>query len=296
MPKIFFSIIFLTLLFVCSTAIVEANEDSILTAHWDFNEGSGDIVYDSVGGYDGVRSGLTQWGDGYMNFDSGNISVRHGHVNTGPIPKNKIFTLIITVKIGAAQGDDSFLFINNGFQLRVAGGTQNAKLWGIGANDQVGIDMSGITTIAIVHNGSDIKTFKNGQYIQTINNAFSEDGVWDWYFGSSGSYLPSQYYDVKLYNIALTNDDVAYEFTNGAVNCTQDTWNCSSWEQCSINGTRIRSCEKTYDCSAVDTPLPVITQSCTPECTEDIWECGGWSNCSVDGNRSEEHTSELQSH
>ncbi len=57
----------LLILFFVSLSIAsfaEASENSILTAHWDFNEGSGDIVYDSIGGHNGTRSGLItvgQW-------------------------------------------------------------------------------------------------------------------------------------------------------------------------------------------------------------------------------------------
>ena len=37
-----FSILISSILFfVCSTTIAKASENSILTAHWDFNEGSG---------------------------------------------------------------------------------------------------------------------------------------------------------------------------------------------------------------------------------------------------------------
>ncbi len=188
--------------------------------------------------------------------------------------------MIISVKVGAAQGDNSFLFVNNGFKFWVPGGTQSVKLSGFGVNDYIGVDLSGVNVIALVHNGSSIKIFKNGQYIKTFNNVSSEDSTWDWFFGGSNSYLTSQYYDVKLYNIALTNDDVTTEFNNGEVNCTEDTWSCSAWSECSFNGVQTRSCTKTYDCSAVDTPLPSTSQSCTPICTANHYSCSAWSSCS----------------
>ena len=253
---IFFGIIFSTLFFIYSATVVQASENSILTAHWDFNEGAGDIVYDSIGGHNGTRSGRTQWGSGYIDFNSGNIEVTNGNVNAGWIPATTNFTLIYTVSvITGSQGDSTFLFVNNGFKLWLPGGTGQVKLSGLGVNDYIGIEMSGTGSedkIALVQNGTTIKIFKNGQYIKTFSNVSPIDGGGEWQFGAN-SYLKTRYHDVKLYNIALTNDDVATEFNNGEVDCTEDTWSCSAWSECSFNGAQTRSCTKTYDCSAVDT-------------------------------------------
>jgi len=281
---IFLILIFIFLSLTISSS-VKANENSILTSHWDFNEGSGNIVHDSIGGYNGTLSGLAQWGNGYIDFNSGNRDVANGHVNTGYIPSTNNFTLIILVKVGASQGDNSFLFVNNGFQFFVPGGTQSVKLIGFGVNDYIGVELSGVNKIALVHNGSTIKIFKNGQYIKTFNNVSPMSGSWDWFFGGNVSYITSQYDDVKLYNLALTNDDVATEFNSGAVNCTEDVWSCNAWNECSIYGTQNRSCTKTYDCSAVDTPSPTTSQSCIPICTANNYSCSDWNSCSISGNQ-----------
>ena len=65
--------------------------------------------------------------------------------------------------------------------------------------------------------------------------------------------------------------------------CTEDTWDCSDWSVCSINGSQTRTCRMTYDCPDARTATPIQSQSCTPRCTEDTWDCGNWSDCSEAG-------------
>jgi len=48
-----------------------------------------------------------------------------------------------------------------------------------------------------------------------------------------------------------------------APQCTEDTWECEEWGPCSSGGTQNRTCTKTFDCYSVDTPSPLISQSCT---------------------------------
>lgn len=46
--------------------------------------------------------------------------------------------------------------------------------------------------------------------------------------------------------------------------CTEDTWKCYDWSECSSSGSQTRTCYKTFDCSVISTPSPKTTQSCTP--------------------------------
>lgn len=46
--------------------------------------------------------------------------------------------------------------------------------------------------------------------------------------------------------------------------CTADTWTCGAWGTCSPSGVESRSCNKTFDCSSVETAPPSISQYCTP--------------------------------
>ena len=65
--------------------------------------------------------------------------------------------------------------------------------------------------------------------------------------------------------------------------CTEDTWECADWSDCSERGEQTRTCRMSYDCPTARTATPTQTQSCTPTCTEDTWECGDWSDCSESG-------------
>lgn len=65
--------------------------------------------------------------------------------------------------------------------------------------------------------------------------------------------------------------------------CTQDTWICSGWTECSADGTQKRTCSISFDCPGADSPRPTDTQTCKPPCTEDVWKCDDWSACSSDG-------------
>ncbi len=69
--------------------------------------------------------------------------------------------------------------------------------------------------------------------------------------------------------------------------CVSDTWYCTTWNACSPDGAQTRFCSKIQDCPAVDTPMPPVTQSCTPPaetaCTADMWYCQEWNACSPSG-------------
>ena len=77
--------------------------------------------------------------------------------------------------------------------------------------------------------------------------------------------------------------------------CTEDTWECNDWSECSSSGIQTRTCEITNDCVVVETESPNVTQSCTPpsspgdtssdisSCTADIWTCTDWGSCSLNG-------------
>lgn len=69
----------------------------------------------------------------------------------------------------------------------------------------------------------------------------------------------------------------------GATSCTQDTWTCTDWGFCSIDGEQRRECTKTFDCPSTDTPpAPPGVQRCSPTCVKDDWNCTAWSVCGAD--------------
>jgi subtilisin family serine protease len=65
--------------------------------------------------------------------------------------------------------------------------------------------------------------------------------------------------------------------------CAEDIWECTEWNQCSLDGQQARTCNLSDDCLAVESPQPSTIQSCTPACTEDTWTCTEWNQCSLDG-------------
>lgn len=104
----------------------------------------------------------------------------------------------------------------------------------------------------------------------------------------------------------------------GTSNCTEDTWACTDWGECSSQGKQTRTCRITFDCSNLDTPQPAREQTCVPpkvepvlqpepqtqtqpepevktepapqspalsHCTADTWKCDAWSACDLDGNQ-----------
>ena len=46
--------------------------------------------------------------------------------------------------------------------------------------------------------------------------------------------------------------------------CQTDIWSCDNWSSCSASGNQTRSCTKTFDCPSINTPTPIISQSCVP--------------------------------
>src|SRR3990167_10886245 len=65
--------------------------------------------------------------------------------------------------------------------------------------------------------------------------------------------------------------------------CTQDTWECTDWSKCSLDGQQTRACTLKNNCPTAETPKPAETQKCTPACTKDTWTCTDWNTCSAEG-------------
>jgi len=49
-----------------------------------------------------------------------------------------------------------------------------------------------------------------------------------------------------------------------APTCTEDTWECEDWSDCSDSGEQTRTCRMSYDCENDRSATPDQTQSCTP--------------------------------
>ncbi len=101
--------------------------------------------------------------------------------------------------------------------------------------------------------------------------------------------------DFKIYNHIFSEAEIAYEKDNNQL-CYADTWSCGEYPACSADGTQIRVCNKTFECSLVITPSPTTSQACTPpapSCQADTWSCGDWNSCSASGNQTRSCTKTL---
>lgn len=47
-----------------------------------------------------------------------------------------------------------------------------------------------------------------------------------------------------------------------AASCSADTWKCTDWSACDPEGNQNRKCDRTFDCSAANTPSPRLFQRC----------------------------------
>jgi len=72
--------------------------------------------------------------------------------------------------------------------------------------------------------------------------------------------------------------------------CTVNSWQCSNWDSCSLDGIQKRTCEKMgwgnnagLNYCEGGVPSPATTQTCTPLCVVDNWSCSDWSICSQGG-------------
>ena len=82
----------------------------------------------------------------------------------------------------------------------------------------------------------------------------------------------------------------SFDINIKAPHCTANSWQCSNWDSCSLDGIQERTCEKMgwgnsvglYYCEGGE-PSPATTQICTPPCTTDDWSCDDWSVCSQSG-------------
>ncbi|MBI4457788.1 hypothetical protein HY633_02390 [Candidatus Uhrbacteria bacterium] len=46
--------------------------------------------------------------------------------------------------------------------------------------------------------------------------------------------------------------------------CSEDSWSCGEWSQCSSAGQRTRGCVMTFDCAQASTPKPAESEGCEP--------------------------------
>ena len=68
----------------------------------------------------------------------------------------------------------------------------------------------------------------------------------------------------KAISATISTSSVSEKKQTYTPSCTQDIWSCSNWSMCSSSSTQTRSCNKTFECPSIITPVPAISQSCEP--------------------------------
>jgi len=69
----------------------------------------------------------------------------------------------------------------------------------------------------------------------------------------------------KLLSLTLTyncDSSTSNQNQQQTTSCSADTWSCGDWGTCSPQGIQTRSCNKTFNCSSVETASPATSQYC----------------------------------
>lgn len=271
--------------------IPKVQAESAYVSHWDFNEESGDIVHDSIGGYNGTKSLNASWISSAIELNGDNSFVSTD--TQIPITSNFTFTIKLGRRVGTdyGEGETRKIVRVNEFSLLLERNTYNIHFSGLGYGYPTGFTNTSINdsvvNLTVVLDDYILKFYNNGYLVNSfpvltpIPSVHTSSSV---VFGasdqSSASIIIS---DAKLYNVALSNEEVLDDYQHNGLSCTEDTWSCDAWSSCSFQGNQTRNCNKSYDCKIFDTLSPITTQTCSyiaPSCTS--WIYSDWSACSVD--------------
>ncbi len=192
-----------------------------LVAHWNFNEGSGNVAHDISGNsYDGTINGAPNWvpgvGGSALEFDG-----TDDYVDTGQSLLDNVsdFTMAGWVMVGNPNASRTGLFgqndliefgINNGVRYWVAEtATPVFTPWPF--------DTTSWHHVAVVDEGTDIKIYFDGELAHTGTNATVDNhstsnftfkigggGIQD----DTGNWFLGQIDDVRIYNHALTQQEI----------------------------------------------------------------------------------------
>ncbi len=258
-----------------------------LIGYWKFDEGSGTITKDSSNNSNNGIINNAKWVEGkkgyalqFQNLGDSVIIKNNDKLN----PTNS-FTYMLWVKFNKLTPYD--YMIDHGYTGKFLFYTSS-----VGNKPQVWANIDGTKKIqvpkiieteqwyhfAITYDGSSLKLYQNGELADSIPvtgslSTTNNDLYFGRYSGKTGYELNGTLDEIKIYNYALTSEEIQQEYEP----CTEN-WNCTSWSSC-INNTQYRNCTDLNNCNTtLNKPLEI--QNCTLEnnCTEN-WNCTSWSPC-----------------
>ena len=235
---------------LAQTKIV-SKQDSTLVGYWKFDEGSGNIAYDSSGnGYNGMLVNGPTWTSGKyggaLKFNGVNNSVTMGNVlNMGA---NQPFTISVWVNAGNSTYNSWGYGIvskggfnwQKGYSLCVRGHAdsqrQNRTLFSVlGGGSNNGTELFGATNLvdtgwhfitAIRDSDSDmIKVYVDGILEKTVTNQTFADcdlsNAYNFTIGNLPTYI-NQYFngtidEVRIYNRALSTEEIWNQYIHGPI-------------------------------------------------------------------------------
>ena len=290
MKRYFLFLLFATAVF-SSAVVVQASSVPSPISYWNFNDENavnGGVITDSAGQYTAQNKNGSWISNG---FSGGAINFRCSNGTYGMIsnslPPLSNFSVLYRLKLGAFGSQT----LNSSFGFNVS-----LQQSGDGMNDSInvlgdGMSGSGITKqfssngtwehLAFVYNNDGYYYYRNGvftAYTAGLGRSFPSG---QWTFGAAGvCNTDIQMDEIKIYNTALTPNQVAEEYNYNKLKCNADVWQCEDWGACSVNGSQARSCNKIFECEFTEDPPPPTSQSCTytpPVCTS--WTYSDWSDC-----------------
>ena len=294
-----FLIIITFLVFGVFISVSQVHAESGLVAHWDFSEGIGSTIHDKVGLSDGTIYGAI-WAEGALNFNGLNNYVK--------IPDNPKLnpTSAITVSMWIKPYMLGGIALNKEIQYRliaedVSSTAPSARVrttntnWGAIEGHSI-LTINSWQHVALTYDGLSWKIYYNGQLDTEIadNGEITEpynsiaDG--NLYLGHIGPnrgrndlFFNGLIDDVKIYDRALSVNEVAEESSYRTSIPVCDPQRYSDWSSCSSDGSQTRTIISSWPNICGNS---ILQQSCTfiaPVCTS--WTYSDWSSCASSGNQ-----------